>query len=45
MTPADFALGCLLCLALLSVLAAIGDWWDGRARRDARNRNHARRIR
>lgn len=32
-------------LAVLAVLAAVADWWDGRETRDARRRNHARRVR
>jgi hypothetical protein len=32
-------------LLLLATLAGIADWWDGRERRDARQRNHARRVR
>ena len=40
----EFALGCIAFLLMLAVLAAIADWID-EPRRDARRRNHARRIR
>lgn len=38
-TFAMFALGCLAFLALLTILAAVADWWNGRERRDSRRRN------
>jgi hypothetical protein len=40
-----FLAGLALCLAILALLALIADAWDGRAARDAKRRNHARRIR
>ena len=32
-------------LFVLVLMGAAADWWDGRERRDARKRNHARRVR
>lgn len=41
----EWIVGLALFIALLFSLAALADWWDARERREARRRNHARRIR
>jgi hypothetical protein len=41
----EFLIGIILFLGFLAALGLLADWIDGTDRRDARRRNHARRVR